>query len=61
MRTPSLIDLLRNTLKHLEATADVNLDDPAFIHFKNHLVQAIAELQLLKDAAGSSSNHSIAA
>lgn len=39
----------------------MNLDDPAFIHFKNHLVQAIAELQLLKDAAGSSSNHSIAA
>lgn len=43
----SLIDLLRSTLRHLEQSEDLDPDDPALIEIKNHILRAIAELDVL--------------
>lgn len=48
--TGSLIDILRNTLLRLEETATIQQDDPAVIQLKRHIIQSIAELEVLKDS-----------
>jgi hypothetical protein len=49
-RTGSVIQILRNTLRRLDQGSDFRRDDPAVIQLKRHLVQSIAELEMMKDA-----------
>jgi hypothetical protein len=46
-----IIDLLRQTIRRLEATTDFRQDDPAVIFLKRNIVQSIAELEVIKDSA----------
>jgi hypothetical protein len=46
-----IIELLRQTFRRLEATADFRQDDPAVIYLKRHIIQAVAELEVSKGSA----------
>jgi hypothetical protein len=45
---PTLIDLLRSTLKQMERDEEFSSDDPAALELKASLLRAIAELELRK-------------
>jgi hypothetical protein len=45
---PTLIDLLRSTLKQMERDEEFSPDDPAAMELKASLLRAIAELELRK-------------
>jgi len=47
----SVIDVLRNTLRRLGQTADFQQDDAAVMELKRHIIQSIAELEIIKSAA----------
>ena len=47
---PALIDLLRSTLRRLEASEGLRPDDPALIEIKSHILRAIAELELQRSS-----------
>lgn len=46
---PSLIEILRRTLRQVEEQAQIAQDDPALTEIKSNLVLAIAELEVSKD------------
>jgi hypothetical protein len=46
----SVIDILRNTLRRLGQSAEFQQDDPAVSELKRHIVQSIAELEIIKSA-----------
>jgi len=48
--TGNIVDILRNTLHRLEETATFEQGDPAVIQLKRHIVQSIAELEVMKEA-----------
>lgn len=48
---PTLIDLLRSTLKRLEETPGVGPDDPKLVEVKNSILRSIAELEVRKQDA----------
>lgn len=47
---PALVDLLRSTLRRLEASEDLRPDDPALLEIKSHILRAIAELEIRRAA-----------
>jgi len=48
---PSIIDILRNTLRRLEKLEGFRQEDAAVIELKRHIVQSIAELEVSKSAS----------
>ena len=48
---PTLIDLLRSTLKQIEREQEVSPDEPAMRELKASILRAITELELWKDTA----------
>jgi hypothetical protein len=46
----SIVDILRNTLRRLEQSHDFRQDDSAVIELKRHIVQSIAELEVMHSA-----------
>jgi hypothetical protein len=50
LATGGIVEILRNTLYHLEETKDFQQDDPAVIELKRHIVRSIAELEVIKSA-----------
>lgn len=43
---PTLVDVLRSTLRHLEETEELRPDDPALLEIKSSIVRAIADLEI---------------
>lgn len=48
---PTLIELLRSTLRRLEESQGVDPNDPTMIEFKNSILRSIAELELRRQDA----------
>lgn len=48
---PTLIELLRNTLKQIERDQKLSPDEPAMRELKASILRVIAELELMKDSA----------
>ncbi len=46
----NIIDILRNTLRRLEQSEDFSQNDRAVMELKRHIVQSIAELEVVKSA-----------
>ncbi len=46
----NIIDILRNTLRRLEQAEDFRQEDHAVIELKRHIIQSIAELEVMKSA-----------
>ena len=44
----SIIDILRNTLHRLEQSEDFRQEDPAVIELKRHIIQSIAEFEIMR-------------
>jgi hypothetical protein len=45
---PTLIEILRSTLLQMQTSHDFDPDDPAVQELKNHIVRAIAEMEVAK-------------
>jgi len=45
---PTLIDVLRSTLRHLEESEELKPDDPALLEIKGSILRAIAELEIIR-------------
>lgn len=49
--SPSLVDLLRSTLRRLEEADNLDPNDPTLIELKNTILRSIAELELRRHKA----------
>lgn len=48
LTTPSLIEMLRTTLRRLEENEEIDPADPALLELKNSILRAIGEMELKK-------------
>ena len=49
--SPTLIQLLRSTLRRLEENSGLDSNDPKLVEFKNSILRAIAELEIQRSDA----------
>lgn len=47
-KTPTMIEVLRTTLRSLEQSEELHPADPALLELKNSLIRAIGEIELKK-------------
>jgi hypothetical protein len=52
--TPDLVQLLKETLKRLEQTEELQPNDPALVELKQSIVRTIAELEVAKSGKSAS-------
>ena len=50
-RPPTLIDLLRSTLRQIEREQEISPDEQAMRELKASILRAITELELMKETA----------